>query len=84
MNTEATTDGVQDGTTASKPAFSDFSSDPRCSLNEQSGKWNYVGDDGVSYEYDETIGAWFPMVSDSGNHVSQLLWKRINNCIITV
>lgn len=62
MNAEANREGVQDDTTTSKPAYSDFSSDPRCSMNEQSGKWNYIGDDGVSYEYDETIGAWFPMV----------------------
>ncbi|CAO3663100.1 unnamed protein product [Umbelopsis vinacea] len=42
-----------------------FSTDPECSLNEQSGKWNYVGDDGVSYEYDEAIGAWFPMFDEN-------------------
>ncbi|KAG2184153.1 hypothetical protein INT44_009168 [Umbelopsis vinacea] len=65
MNNEANTEALQDGATASKPAYSDFSSDPRCALNEQSGKWNYVGDDGVSYEYDETIGAWFPMFDES-------------------
>jgi hypothetical protein len=79
MNTEATTEGVQDGATASKPAYSDFSSDPRCSLNEQSGKWNYVGDDGVSYEYDETIGAWFPMVSESGSYMACYLEKVVTN-----
>ncbi|GAB5587542.1 hypothetical protein Unana1_02442 [Umbelopsis nana] len=65
MNAEANREGVQDDTTASKPAYSDFSSDPRCSMNEQSGKWNYIGDDGVSYEYDETIGAWFPMFDEN-------------------
>lgn len=62
MNAEANREGAQDDSIASRPAYSDFSTDPRCSLNEQSGKWNYVGDDGVSYEYDEAIGAWFPMV----------------------
>lgn len=42
---------------------SDFASDPRMKLNEQTGKWSYVGEDGVSYEYDDNVGAWFPMVS---------------------
>lgn len=41
----------------------DFASDPRMKLNEQTGKWSYQGDDDVSYEYDENVGAWFPMVS---------------------
>ena len=41
---------------------SDFASDPRMKLNEQTGKWSYVGEDNVSYEYDENVGAWFPMV----------------------
>lgn len=41
----------------------DFASDPRMTLNEQTGKWSYVGEEGVSYEYDENVGAWFPMVS---------------------
>lgn len=40
----------------------DFSSDPRMKFNEQTGKWSYVGEDNVSYEYDENAGAWFPMV----------------------
>lgn len=39
-----------------------FASDPRMKLNEQTGKWFYVGEDNVSYEYDEKVGAWFPMV----------------------
>lgn len=41
----------------------DFASDPRMKLNEQTGKWSYVGEEGVSYEYDENVGAWFPMVN---------------------
>lgn len=40
----------------------DFSSDPRMKFNEQTGKWSYVGEDNVSYEYDENANAWFPMV----------------------
>lgn len=44
---------------------SDFASDPRMKLNEQTGKWSYLGEDDVSYEYDENVGAWFPMVSHS-------------------
>ncbi|GAA5805590.1 hypothetical protein HPULCUR_011110 [Helicostylum pulchrum] len=43
---------------------SDFASDPRMKLNEQTGKWSYVGDDEVSYEYDENVGAWFPMYDE--------------------
>lgn len=42
----------------------DFASDPRMTLNEQTGKWSFVGDDDVSYEYDENVGAWFPMVGN--------------------
>ncbi|KAI8988932.1 hypothetical protein BDB01DRAFT_757675 [Pilobolus umbonatus] len=42
----------------------DFASDPRMSLNEQTGKWSYVGEDGVSYEYDTALNAWFPMFDE--------------------
>ncbi|KAI8645090.1 hypothetical protein BD408DRAFT_339447 [Parasitella parasitica] len=42
----------------------DFASDPRMKLNEQTGKWSYVGEEGVSYEYDENVGAWFPMYDE--------------------
>ncbi|KAG1609010.1 hypothetical protein G6F46_011120 [Rhizopus delemar] len=41
-----------------------FASDPRMKLNEQTGKWFYVGEDNVSYEYDEKVGAWFPMYDE--------------------
>ncbi|KAI8990798.1 hypothetical protein BDF20DRAFT_812538 [Mycotypha africana] len=41
-----------------------FANDPKMRLNEQTGKWSYVGDDGVSYEYDENVGAWFPMYDE--------------------
>ncbi|KAG0171699.1 hypothetical protein DFQ28_000718 [Apophysomyces sp. BC1034] len=44
-----------------KPKPADFSSDPRMNFNDETEKWSYVGDDGVSYEYDEKVGAWFPM-----------------------
>ncbi|KAF7728182.1 hypothetical protein EC973_006576 [Apophysomyces ossiformis] len=44
-----------------KPKPADFSSDPRMKFNEETGKWFYVGDDSVSYEYDEQVNAWFPM-----------------------
>jgi HIV Tat-specific factor 1 len=46
-----------------KPKKEDFSTDPRMSFNQQTGKWSYVGEDDVSYEYDDTVGAWFPMVN---------------------
>lgn len=52
---------------------SDFASDPRMKLNEQTGKWSYVGDDEVSYEYDENVGAWFPMVKKKYTHTYSLL-----------
>ncbi|KAL0082247.1 hypothetical protein J3Q64DRAFT_1634535 [Phycomyces blakesleeanus] len=39
----------------------DFSSDPRMKFDEQTGKWSYVGEDGVSFEYDTNVNAWFPM-----------------------
>ncbi|KAI9263294.1 hypothetical protein BDA99DRAFT_509858 [Phascolomyces articulosus] len=42
----------------------DFSSDPRMKFDSETNKWSYVGDDGVSYEYDTVLGAWFPMHSD--------------------
>ncbi|ORY92220.1 hypothetical protein BCR43DRAFT_497979 [Syncephalastrum racemosum] len=42
----------------------DFSKDPRMKLSEETGKWSYVGDDGISYEYDENLAAWFPMYND--------------------
>lgn len=40
----------------------DFASDSRYTLNKETNKWSYVGDDGVCYEYDESLAAWFPMV----------------------
>ncbi|KAI9317514.1 hypothetical protein BX666DRAFT_1856955 [Dichotomocladium elegans] len=46
----------------SKPA--DFKSDPRYTLNPETNKWTFVGDDNVSYEYDENVGAWFPMYDE--------------------
>ncbi|KAI8073482.1 uncharacterized protein B0P05DRAFT_548747 [Gilbertella persicaria] len=42
----------------------DFASDPKMNFNEQTGKWSYVGEDGVSFEYDEKMGAWFPMFDE--------------------
>ncbi|KAI9472033.1 MAG: hypothetical protein EXX96DRAFT_489644 [Benjaminiella poitrasii] len=42
----------------------DFASDPKMHFNEQTGKWSYVGEDNVSYEYDENLGAWFPMFDE--------------------
>ncbi|CEI85549.1 hypothetical protein RMCBS344292_00011 [Rhizopus microsporus] len=42
----------------------DFASDPRMKLNEQTGKWTFIADDGVSYEYDEKNNAWFPMYDE--------------------
>ncbi|KAI7906823.1 uncharacterized protein BX663DRAFT_497709 [Cokeromyces recurvatus] len=42
----------------------DFASDPKMHFNEQTGKWSYVGEDNVSYEYDEKLGAWFPMFDE--------------------
>ncbi|KAI8062690.1 nuclear mRNA splicing factor-associated protein [Gongronella butleri] len=42
----------------------DFESDPRMSKNEQTGKWSYKGDDGVEFEYDDHLNAWFPMYNE--------------------
>ncbi|KAI9304259.1 hypothetical protein BJ944DRAFT_163904 [Cunninghamella echinulata] len=42
----------------------DFASDPRMKLNEQTGKWSFTGEDGVAYEYDEKLNAWFPMFDE--------------------
>lgn len=47
------------------PKKPDFASDPRMTKNEQTGKWSFTADDGVEYEYDENLSAWFPMVSRS-------------------
>ena len=38
---------------STKPKTADFASDPKMKFNEQTGKWSYVGEDDVSYEYDE-------------------------------
>ncbi|KAI8077857.1 uncharacterized protein BX664DRAFT_367317 [Halteromyces radiatus] len=48
----------------SKPEKPDFASDPRMTFNEQTGKWSFVGEDEVSYEYDENMNAWFPMYDE--------------------
>ncbi|KAJ8653673.1 hypothetical protein O0I10_010711 [Lichtheimia ornata] len=42
----------------------DFASDSRYTLNKETNKWSYVGDDGVCYEYDESLAAWFPMYDE--------------------
>ncbi|KAI8333267.1 hypothetical protein EDC96DRAFT_20206 [Choanephora cucurbitarum] len=49
---------------STKPKTADFASDPKMKFNEQTGKWSYVGEDDVSYEYDEAMGAWFPMYDE--------------------
>lgn len=67
MSAQANAFGANAPVLTNVPAYADFASDPRCTMNEQSGKWNYVGDDGISYEYDETMGAWFPMVRHSSS-----------------
>ncbi|KAG2176418.1 hypothetical protein INT43_005658 [Umbelopsis isabellina] len=65
MSAQANASGANAPVLTNVPAYADFASDPRCTMNEQSGKWNYVGDDGISYEYDETMGAWFPMFDEN-------------------
>ncbi|KAJ2959769.1 hypothetical protein NQZ79_g4799 [Umbelopsis isabellina] len=65
MSAQANESGANAPVLTNVPAYADFASDPRCTMNEQSGKWNYVGDDGISYEYDETMGAWFPMFDEN-------------------
>ncbi|KAI8341045.1 hypothetical protein BC941DRAFT_415701 [Chlamydoabsidia padenii] len=47
--------------TPKKPAFA---SDPQMTLNEQTGKWSFTADDGVEYEYDDNLSAWFPMYNE--------------------
>ncbi|CAO3590139.1 unnamed protein product [Absidia cylindrospora] len=47
------------------PKKPDFASDPRMNLNEQTGKWSFTGDDGVAYEYDDNLSAWFPMFNEN-------------------
>ncbi|CAO3612177.1 unnamed protein product [Cunninghamella blakesleeana] len=42
----------------------DFASDPRMKLNEQTGKWSFTGEDGIPFEYDEKLNAWFPMFDE--------------------
>lgn len=55
----------------------DFASDARYTLNKETNKWSYVGDDGVCYEYDESLAAWFPMVQ----FYSLFLFLPMANCI---
>ncbi|KAI7881427.1 hypothetical protein K492DRAFT_128874 [Lichtheimia hyalospora FSU 10163] len=42
----------------------DFASDSRYTLNKETNKWSFIGDDGVCYEYDESLAAWFPMYNE--------------------
>jgi HIV Tat-specific factor 1 len=62
------------------PKKPDFASDPRMTKNEQTGKWSFTADDGVEYEYDENLSAWFPMVSLSVKEsLSTLTFLAMNN-----
>lgn len=66
---------------APPPAQADFSSDPRMRLNEDTGKWTFIGENDVAYEYDEVTRAWIPAVKirverkgrKRENHVSLIL-----------
>ncbi|KAL1932134.1 hypothetical protein VTP01DRAFT_9190 [Rhizomucor pusillus] len=49
---------------APPPAQADFSSDPRMRLNEDTGKWTFIGENDVAYEYDEVTRAWIPATTD--------------------
>ncbi|KAG9302907.1 hypothetical protein G9A89_022323 [Geosiphon pyriformis] len=42
----------------------DFASDPRMQFVQETEKWTYIANDGVSYEYDEIHKAWFPMYNE--------------------
>ncbi|KAI9271353.1 hypothetical protein BY458DRAFT_509754 [Sporodiniella umbellata] len=41
-----------------------FANDPRIKINKETGKYFYVGEDNLSYEYDEKLNAWFPMYNE--------------------
>ncbi|ORX48246.1 hypothetical protein DM01DRAFT_262435 [Hesseltinella vesiculosa] len=43
----------------------DFDKDPRMSRNVQTGKWAFKGDDGIDFEFDENLNAWFPMYNET-------------------
>ena len=45
------------------PKPSAFADDPRVQYIEETGKYVFTNpDDGVDFEYDENMSAWFPMV----------------------
>ncbi|CAG8726154.1 5438_t:CDS:2, partial [Ambispora leptoticha] len=56
--------GVGGSEVASSFSLPDFSSDPRMHFVQETEKWTYTGDDGVTYEYDEIQKAWFPMYNE--------------------
>lgn len=34
---------------------------------EETGRWTYTDAEGISFEYDENLKAWFPMVRHTSN-----------------
>ena len=42
-----------------------FAEDPRAFYNKETGTWRLEDDDGNELEYDQTKGAWIPLVSKS-------------------
>ena len=40
-----------------------FAEDPRAFYNKETGTWRLEDDDGNELEYDQTKGAWIPLVS---------------------
>ena len=39
-----------------------FAEDPRAFFNKETGTWRLEDDDGDEFEYDQTKGAWVPLV----------------------
>ena len=49
-----------------------FAEDPRAFYNKETGTWRLEDDDGNELEYDQTKGAWIPLVSKPGPAVYPL------------
>ncbi|KAJ1673130.1 hypothetical protein EV182_005825, partial [Spiromyces aspiralis] len=48
------------------PKYSEFDKDPRVQYLEETGKYVFTNpDDGIEYEYDEGLCAWFPMWNET-------------------
>ncbi|KAK9766649.1 hypothetical protein K7432_004135 [Basidiobolus ranarum] len=53
-------------------------SDSRMIYVQETGKWTYTDDEGISYEYDETQHAWFPMWNESLVNSQQSIYDDPN------